>query len=184
MTSEERTQIRVVFFDLGDTLICEQSLNGKSLLEAELKKLPSLDEVLAELKEKGFKLGIITNTVVSREEHVREALRRMGIERYFDVVVTSVDVGHEKPDIGIFLEALSSFGVRPQEALMVGNRISKDIVGGNRVGMKTVLLKWNERYQESITSPEEMPTYIINSLKELPKILAENLEERAGKKPP
>lgn len=177
MPSEDTVRVSVIFFDLGDTLICEQGLNGKSLLEAELEKLPYLDEVLDELKEKGYKLGIITNTVVSREEHVREALIRIGVERYFDVVVTSVDVGHDKPDVRIFLEALSRIGVRPQEAIMVGNRISKDIVGGNRAGMKTVLFKWNERYPENTVSPDEMPNYIISSLKELPTILDEKLKQ-------
>jgi FMN phosphatase YigB (HAD superfamily) len=55
----------------------------------------------------------------------------------------------------------------------VGNRISSDILGGNRIGMKTILFKWNERYLNEITSPEEQPTHIICSLKELPQVLEE-----------
>jgi len=165
--------IRAVFFDLGDTLVVEESVGRKHLWEVTLQKLPHLDEVLMELKSRGYKLGLITNTVVSREEHVRMALRRIDIEKYFDVVVTSVDVGFNKPDEKIFFTALKAFNVKPKEAVMVGNRISSDILGGNRIGMKTILYKWNERYLNEIKSPEEQPTRIINSLKELPKILAE-----------
>jgi len=170
---EKQALIRAVFFDLGDTLVAEESVGKKHLWEATLQKLPYLDEVLKELKRRGYKLGIITNTVISREEHVRMALRRIDIEKYFDVIVTSVDVGFNKPDERIFLTALKGVNVKPEEAVMVGNRISADILGGNRIGMKTILFKWNERYLNEIKSPEEQPTCVINSLKELPKILAE-----------
>jgi putative hydrolase of the HAD superfamily len=164
--------IRAVFFDLGDTLIAEESMPGKHLWEAEaLQKLPYLDEVLAELKRRGYKLGVITNTVTSREEHVRIALRKIDCEKYFDVVVTSVDMGCNKPNKKIFSTALKRLGVKPEEAMMVGDRITTDIAGGNRIGMKTVLLKWNKRYPEEVTAREEQPSCTIKSLKELPKIL-------------
>ncbi len=165
--------IRAVFFDLGDTLIVEEEVGGKHLWEVTLKKLPYLDEVLTELKKKGYKLGIITNTVTSREEHVRTALRKIDVEKYFDVMITSVDVGHEKPDERIFMTALRKLKVKPKDAVMVGNRISADIVGGNRMGMKTILFKWNKRYPEKITSSEEQPTRTINSFKELLLVLQE-----------
>jgi putative hydrolase of the HAD superfamily len=100
--------IRAIFFNLLDTLVAEESVRGKSLLEAELQELPYLDEVLTELKRRGYKLGIITNTVTSSEEHVRMALRKIDIEKYFEIVVTSVDVGCNKPDERIFLTALKA----------------------------------------------------------------------------
>jgi len=165
--------IRAVFFDLGDTLVVEESVGAKHLSEVILEKVPCLDEVLTELKNRGYKLGIITNTVTSREEHVRMALRRIDVEKYFDAIVTSVDVGFNKPDEKIFLAALKAVNVKPEETVMVGNRISADILGGNRVGMKTILYKWNERYPDKITSLEETPTRTITSLKELRKILNE-----------
>jgi putative hydrolase of the HAD superfamily len=170
---ERNPLIRAVFFDLGDTLIAEESMPGKHLWEAEaLQKLPHLDEVLAELKQGGYKLGVITNTVTSREEHVRIALRKIGCEKYFDAVVTSVDMSCNKPDKKIFLTALKKLGVKPEEAVMVGDRIKTDIAGGNRIGMRTVLFRWNERYPEEINSSEEKPSCTIKSLRELPEILS------------
>ena len=165
--------IRAIFFDLGDTIISEEAAGGKHLTEATLTKLPYLDEVLTELDRKSFKLGIITNTITSREEHVRIALRKIGIEKHFDLILTSVDVGHQKPDERIFTTALRKLRIKPYEAVMVGNRISTDIAGGNRIGMKTVLLKWNKRYNERITLPEEQPTRTIKSLRELPLVIEE-----------
>jgi putative hydrolase of the HAD superfamily len=165
--------IRAIFFDLGDTLVAEEPIEGRHLWETILKKVPYFDEVLTELKRKGYRIGIITNTVTSREEHVRMALRKIDAEKYFDVILTSVDVGHEKPDERIFMTALRKLRVKPGEAVMVGNRISADIVGGNRMGMKTILFKWNKRYPEKATSPEEKPTRTIRSLRELPIVIQE-----------
>ena len=169
----EKDLIKAIFFDLGDTLVAEESVGDKSLWEATLEKLPHLDEVLTELKRRGYKLGVITNTVTSREEHVRIALRKINLEKYFDVVVTSVDVGFDKPDERIFITAFKALDVKPEESVMVGNRISSDILGGNRIGMKTILYKWNERYLEIIQLLEEEPTRTIISLKELLKVLDE-----------
>jgi len=163
--------IKAVLFDLGDTLIVEEAVGGRHLWEVKLQKIPYVDKVLQKLKQR-YKLGIVTNTMVSREQHVRMALRRIGLEQYFDVILTSVDVGYEKPDEKIFLKALGALDVRPEEAVMVGNRLFTDIVGANRIGMKTVLFKWNERYPEEARSPSEQPTHTISSLKELPWVLS------------
>jgi len=85
--------------------------------------------------------------------------------------VTSVDAGCEKPDGRIFSIALRIAGVKATEAVMVGDRVAKDIVGGNRIGMKTILFKWNQRYPETVTGQEEQPTYTIRSLRELQYVL-------------
>jgi putative hydrolase of the HAD superfamily len=158
--------IKVVLFDLGDTLVVEEEIRGRHLWEVELKKVPYVDYVLHELK-KQYKLGIVTNTTTSGEEHVRIALKKIGIERDFNVIVTSVDVGYEKPHEKIFLTALRKLGVKPNEAVMVGNRISTDVLGANKLGITSILYKWNERYPDKITSNLEKPDYTIKSLSEI-----------------
>ena len=163
--------IKAIFFDLGDTLVVEENVEDKHLWEVDLQKVPYVDQVLHVLK-KRFKLGIITNTTTSTEEHVRIALEKIGIECYFDVIITSVEVGYEKPDKRIFLKALRKLGVEASEAVMVGNRISKDILGANKLSMKSILYKWNERYTDKITSNLEKPDYTITSLREMLPILS------------
>lgn len=174
--------IKAVFFDLGDTLIAEEDVAGRHLWEVTLKKLPHTDDVLRQLKRK-YKLGLITNTITSTEEHVRKALQRIGIEQFFDVILTSVDFGLEKPDPQIFIKALKTVNVKPEEAVMVGNRISTDILGGNKAGMKTILFRWNQRYPEKAGSQLEQATRTIKSLKELPRILSELNKDRRSHLP-
>jgi putative hydrolase of the HAD superfamily len=157
--------LKAIFFDLGDTLIVEQ--DGKYLGEAPFDAVPQAEETLIAMKQKGFKVGIITNTTISRENDVRKTLRQLGLESYFDFIVTSVDAGCEKPDGRIFSIALRAVGVKAGEAVMVGDRVAKDIVGGNRIGMMTILFKWNQRYPETVKGQEEQPTYTIKHLREL-----------------
>ena len=151
--------IKGVFFDLGDTLIKEGSV----------ETLPNAHEVLEVLTHR-YKLAIICNTNASGER-IREILKSADIERYFDLVLVSSEVGLRKPDERIFRVALENLALQPDEVVMVGNRISADILGGNRVGMKTVLIKWNNRYRESVTCELDRPTYTIKSLRELVSIV-------------
>ena len=163
--------IKAILFDLGDTLITEESVGDGHTPDGKLEKVPHVNDVLRGLKEK-YKLAVVTNTSTSRERDIRFALRRIGIEHYFDAVVTSVDVGHEKPDQEIFCEALKRLGVRPEESVMIGNRIKTDVLGANKLGIISVLFRWNNRYPEDISSPLEKPTYIISSMSQLPLILS------------
>jgi HAD superfamily hydrolase (TIGR01662 family) len=161
--------LKAVFFDLGDTLIVEQG--DKHLVETPFYAVPQAEETLIALKRKGLKVGIITNTTTSREKDVRKVLQQLRLESYVDFIVTSVDAGCEKPDGRIFSIALRTAGVKATEAVMVGDQVAKDIVGGNRIGMKTILFKWNQRYPETAIEQEEQPTCAISRLKELLHVL-------------
>jgi len=157
--------IKGVLFDVGDTLVVEEAI-----LSGRPETTPHAKEVLEVLRP-SFKLAVICDTAASTEE-VEEIMKNLGIRRYFDDVVVSSEVGASKPDERIFRVALERIGLKPEEVVMVGNRISKDILGGNRLGMKTVLYKWNNRYSEKIASEFEKPTFTIKSLSELLPILA------------
>lgn len=170
MNEGQFSVIKAILFDLGDTIVKEEGVADEKLMNTKLEKVPYIDEILKQLKGK-YKLAVVTNTSTSREERIRIALRIMGLEDYFDAVVTSVDIGHEKPDEEIYCEALKRIRVKPTEAVMVGNRIKTDVLGANRLGIKSVYLKWNNRYPEEVASPIEEPDYTIKSLRQLLQIL-------------
>jgi len=165
--------MKAVLFDLGDNLLVEElEHQGKHVWEIDFKKVKGVDDLLGILYVR-YKMAVVTNTVTSREYHIRIALRRTGIEHYFDAIVTSVDVGAAKPEAKIYLKALEALNVKPSEAVMIGNRLKIDILGAKRLGIKTILLRWNERYPETPETEEETPDYIVQSLSEIPKILSE-----------
>ncbi|MGJ7921180.1 HAD family hydrolase [Neobacillus sp. LXY-4] len=87
---------------------------------------------------------------------------------YFDQIVISGDFGRGKPDPSIFEHALSLMNVNKDEVLMVGDNLMTDILGANRVGIKSV---WINRHDKERN--EVIPTYEIKHLNELFNILNE-----------
>ncbi|MEM3736595.1 MAG: HAD family hydrolase [Candidatus Bathyarchaeia archaeon] len=156
----EMDTIKGILFDLGGTLIKE---GGCELLGDVVFTLNQLKS--------NYKLGVVSNTDTKTEEDVRRILRKLGIEDYFDTVVVSKDIGYRKPDVRIFSIALERLRLKPEEALMVGNRTDVDIKGGKALGMMTVLIDWNNEPRKEPLPAEENPTYTINSIDELLKIL-------------
>ncbi|MDX3074161.1 HAD-IA family hydrolase [Streptomyces sp. MI02-7b] len=77
---------------------------------------------LAAFKAAGLKVAIVSDIHVD----IRPAFLERGLDVYVDEFVLSFEHGVSKPDPAIFRVALSRLGVRPEEALMVGDRSSHD----------------------------------------------------------
>ena len=97
---------------------------------------PESEGVLMELKRTGVPLYAVSNWDVELET----VLEELGWLRFFDGLVVSAQVGIEKPDKGIFEEALKIAGVSPQRALMVGNDPVSDVHGAVSAGIPAVLV--------------------------------------------
>lgn len=93
-------------------------------------------ESLSRLRAAGLRLGIVSNS----DGRVEQALAASGLRDYFDVVIDSSLVGVEKPDPAIFRAALDALGIRPEEALYVGDLYEVDVVGARAAGIEAVLL--------------------------------------------
>jgi putative hydrolase of the HAD superfamily len=96
---------------------------------------PDTRAVLATLAGE-YRLGVISNF----DRRLRLILEELGIMRLFRYVVISSEVGADKPDPWIFQEALRVSGVRPSEALHVGDEPDGDWEGAARVGMQVFKL--------------------------------------------
>ena len=110
-------------------------------------------------------IGIVTN---GPTEVQRAKLDLLGIDHLVDFVLVSEEFGVPKPDPAIFREALRLAGVRPQEAIFVGDSIEFDMAGARAAGIPTV---WVNRHQRPWTAPGPPPTRQIRSLVDLPKLL-------------
>lgn len=87
--------------------------------------LPEMFEVLDYLKGK-YKLGIITNGYSSVQ---REKIRKVNMEEYFDDIIVSGEHPFAKPDTRIFALSCKNLGVKPEEAVFVGDYYPNDIAG-------------------------------------------------------
>jgi len=163
-------RLKAVLFDLGDTLIAE--IDGPADIDStDFDVLDGAEEALSELK-KRFKLAIVSNTLTWGDDEIVEALNRKDLTKYFDAIVTSVDADSRKPDPGIYRKALSILECAPHEAAMVGDRVDTDIAGANRIGVTSILCRWNERYPVDMTDEDDLPDYVIGSIGELPSLIA------------
>ncbi len=132
-----------------------------------------VEEVLKTLKEMGLKLGLISNAPGIFPINV---LKRYGLDRYMDYMVTSYQVGVIKPHPRIFETALKKLNVKPSEAIFVGDTPPIDIKGAKQVGMKTVLVKdgdpvMRKRGMVKINDDDSKPDFIIDDLRELVEIV-------------
>ena len=165
-----KVMIQAVCFDLGDTLVAEESVIHNSFGQAiTAEVVEGVVEVLETIRKGGYKIALIAN---GDSTGARNVITSCGLADYFDAIVISEEYGIEKPAREIFQAALDRLGVEAENAIMVGNRIDADIVGASRMGMKSVWFKWNNRYQETISNEEERPDFIIKSLSELFGILS------------
>lgn len=125
-----------------------------------LKLFPEVREVLAALRGR-FRLGIISN---GPSDLQRYKLKLFDLEREFDPIVISGEVGVAKPDPVIFHRALELAKVSPSEALYVGDSPTYDIVGAKGVGMQMI---WVNRNRLPTDNLEIKPDRVVQDLREL-----------------
>ena len=103
-----------------------------------VKIFPEIKELLEALREKGYRIGIVTSrTRVSANAY----LEKFGIEDYFDDMVTCDDTEIHKPNPEPLLLAMEKMGVTKEESIMVGDG-AFDIKCANNAGVKSVLVGW------------------------------------------
>lgn len=115
---------------------CLATLARAELATAEVA--PGTGAVLAELRRRGLKIGLVSNTMYPAEL-IRTRLDEFGLRDQFDVLAFSSEVGWRKPHPAIFQFALERLGVGPAEAVFVGDRVYEDVGGALRAGLRPVL---------------------------------------------
>lgn len=100
---------------------------------------PDAAPVLAGLRERGLRVGVLSNTIWPRVRH--EAwFARDGVLDLIDGAVYSSEIAWTKPHPEAFRAAAAAVGAEPEQVLFVGDRPFEDIHGASRVGMRTALV--------------------------------------------
>ena len=122
---------------------------------------PEAVSTLRRVKDKGCRVGLISNTGMTPGYTFRVYMDQIGILCYFDVLTFSDEVLLAKPSKEIFLKTTSSLDVVPEEVIHVGDHLMNDVVGAQRVGMKTI---WIETYEDRRQEVEASPDVTVPSL--------------------
>jgi putative hydrolase of the HAD superfamily len=112
---------------------------------------PTTHALLESLRERGLKLGLVSNAV-DPPWLLHRDLERLGVSGRLDAAVFSSEIGRRKPDPAIFRRALELLDVAPANALFVGDRLATDVAGARALGMTTVQALWF--FADEDTEPE------------------------------
>ncbi len=121
------------------------------------------EPTLKELK-KSYLLGLITNGPPDLQ---REKLLATKLTRYFEIILISGELGMGKPEGRIFEHALQALRVAPNETVMVGDSLERDIAGAKGRGIFAV---WVRRSDEE-NPKRPAPDAVISQLSDMPSAL-------------
>jgi putative hydrolase of the HAD superfamily len=128
---------------------------------------PDAPAVLRELRDRGIKIGVLSNTMWPRAHHER-IFDRDGILDLIDGAVYSSEIPWTKPHPEAFRAAMAAIGVTEAgECVFVGDRPFDDVHGARGAGMRTVLVP----NSEVPTFADAEPDAIIERLADLPTLI-------------
>jgi putative hydrolase of the HAD superfamily len=111
-----------------------------------IKSFPNMVEALTLAKEQGIKIAVLSDFPIESK------LETLGIAHLVDFALSSEDTGYLKPSNKAFDILCKGVGEKPENCLFFGDSYDKDIIGGNRFNMKTLLImktKHKEKYPEA-----------------------------------
>jgi putative hydrolase of the HAD superfamily len=158
----KRFRLTLYDFGLHDENLAEEI--GREYIEISPLRValyPNAEEILKYLSP-NYRLNMITNGF-SEVQAVK--LESSGLGKYFNIVITSEEAGHKKPDERIFHYAFKKSGAHPSESIMIGDDYHVDILGAKNAGMDQVL------FDPHKAAAQNGSTFYINDLIELKKIL-------------
>ncbi len=111
-----------------------------------LEVYPDVIETLVQLRKRGIKTGIITNAF---ERDLKRILSQLKLNDYFDIAVGTDTCKKIKPDKGIFLYTVGRLGIKPDEALFVGDSLEKDFEGAKDSGLAALFIDRENKFKIS-----------------------------------
>lgn len=138
--------------------------------DPDIKLLDESKYILDALKDKGYKLGVITD---GYKETQRKKINKID-SSYFESIVVTDEIGREywKPHEKPFLKAIEELKIDFCEMIYVGDNVSKDFVKANELGITTIGVKRETGIYRNITITDNyLPKYWIKSLYDLLELI-------------
>jgi putative hydrolase of the HAD superfamily len=128
---------------------------------------PEAPPLLRALRQRGLKLGVLSNTIWPRDEHER-VFRRDGVLDLIDGAVYTSEIAYTKPHAEAFRAAMDAVGATdPGRCVFVGDRVFDDIHGARSAGMRAVLLPHSEIPEVQRGHTDGVPHAVLGTLADL-----------------
>jgi putative hydrolase of the HAD superfamily len=122
-------------------------------------------QVVIELFNRGYVMGIISNVITSGE--IPEWLASDGLDKYFKAVVLSSLFGRRKPHPSIYMEAARRANIAPEKCVYVGDNFSRDVEGTRAAGFGMVIIMPDPTEKDDPVPMQYQPDLVIHSLSDL-----------------
>lgn len=166
---EESLQKTLASFNvnhLTETILQDAVKAMYTYTESWWKIEPDTHDTLTKLKKMGYRLGLISNA--SNSPDLNRLVDNHDLRKFFEIVVISADEGIRKPDPAIFKNTLTRMGVKPENAVMVGDTLPADILGAQQIGMKSIwIARRADRSENNEVLGKIKPDYTIHDLSSL-----------------
>lgn len=129
---------------------------------------PDVPDLLRHLRERGIRIGVLSNTMWPRSWH-EDVFRRDGVLELIDGAVYTSEIDWTKPHPEAFRAAMTAIGVsEPSSCVFVGDRPFDDVHGAQQAGLRAVLVPNSDvpRFASAV------PDAVISKLAELRPLLA------------
>jgi pyrophosphatase PpaX len=151
--------------DRLDEMVVLWRQTQNELHDSMIKPFPGTDEVLRELKRRGYPLGIVT----SKERDAAELdIALYGLDPLVNVVVTWDDTANHKPHPEPIMRGLELMSATAEETLYVGDSLH-DMKAGREAGVKVAAALWGPFAKEPLLAFK--PDYLLESIRDLLDLL-------------
>jgi HAD superfamily hydrolase (TIGR01549 family) len=124
-----------------------------------------IKEILEHLKSKNYPIGIFTGK--GRDASLI-TLKKLGVDHYFDLIVTGDDVENHKPSPEGILKFVNHFKLKPDRVLMIGDSAS-DVKASREAGIKIASVLWDSYGKEEVKTLSS--DYYFHTVEELREFL-------------
>ena len=132
-----REATRALGIDVAEAIIEEAGAHYLDSWTPHIRHFEDAEATLAALKDRGLRVGLLSNTHWPPAYHER-FLERDGLAAHIDARCYTSTMTHMKPHPEAFRTVLEALGVEAAESAYVGDRLFDDILGAQRVGMRAV----------------------------------------------
>lgn len=126
---------------------------------------PGVKEGLDYMQAQGYKLGCVTNKVA---QFTHPILKDLGIFDRFDIIISGDTLAKKKPDPLPLLHGAEHFGVKPENAMMLGDSMS-DVKAARAAGFQIICMSYGYNHGEDIR--DYNPDAVIDSMVELKDLI-------------
>lgn len=127
---------------------------------------PEALSVLSTLRQRGFRVGVLSNTLWPRRHH-EEVFARDGLERHITAAVYSSELEVAKPHHEAFRAILRALDVTPAETVFVGDRLWDDVHGAKEIGMRAIWIPHSRIPPEQTIETGSAPDAVAASLSDV-----------------